>query len=341
MRKTAAIVLTLLTLSMTMPPAYSLPYWFKEGTYVKYALLMPENHDEREWNAFQVWPELLPKDAYESMSAVEEIDTDSFITLVVKGDVFLTFEIVDMSNDTASIRVTLEMNKVLVNFHKPLNRLVLSRTIHLNLTDMMYHQNGMALGTPAFFVDPAKLPDKGTLLVRLSTLRRFNFTTSDLKVNNLSFTWMDKKILHTHYGDFNPPYILVGSNEVPLIWSRGEGGIWVSVASSRVYDSDTGVMLTTPLMGLSPELLTIGIINGDSYDYLACRRMKELFNEGKADREWWEPGFNLYDTNIEFPETSSTAAPRTGMRYFFLLSLTFLIITQTIQRAKLLLQNNR
>ncbi|AEK73496.1 hypothetical protein GQS_08000 [Thermococcus sp. 4557] len=324
------IFISFLFLLLLTPPIYSLPYWFKEGTYVRYALLMPKNNDEHEWNAFQVWPGLLPKDAYKNISTVEKIDNGSFITLVVKGNVFLTFEIVDISDDTASIRVTLDMSKVLVNFHKPLNRLILSRTIHLNLTDMMYYQNGRALGMPAFFMDPAKLPDKGALLVRLSILRESNFRTSDLRVNNVSFTWMDKKILHTYYGDFNPPYILVESNEVPLIWSREGGGIWVSVASSRVYDSDTGVMLTAPLMGLSPELLTIGIINGDSYDYLAGRRMKELFDEGKADREWWEPGFNLYDTNIKFPETSSSKTPITGMKYFFAASLALLVITAVL-----------
>jgi hypothetical protein len=279
-----------------------------------------------------VWPELLPEDAYENISAVEEVDNNSFMTLVAEGNVFLTFEIVDVSNDSASIRVTLELNNALANFQKPLGRLVLSRTILLNLTDMMYHHNGRVLGRPTFFVDPARLPKKGDLLVRSSVLREFNFTTSDLVVNNVSFTWMDKKILHTYYGDFNPPYVLIESNAVPLVWSRGGGIIKASLISGGVYDFDTGIMLTTMLMKTSPELLSLGVILGNSYDYLAGEKMSKLFDEGRADKEWWQPGFNLYDTNIKFPETSSSKTPNTGMKYFFAASLALLVLTAFLNR---------
>jgi hypothetical protein len=64
MKKVLTAMMILLTLSATTHPIYSLPYWFQEGTYVKYAVKMPENPDKREVNVFPVWPLLLSKNAY-------------------------------------------------------------------------------------------------------------------------------------------------------------------------------------------------------------------------------------------------------------------------------------
>ncbi|WP_240910702.1 hypothetical protein [Thermococcus sp. MV11] len=119
---------------------------------------------------------------------------------------------------------------------------------------------------------------------------------------------------------------------MPLVWSRGGGIIKASLISGGVYDFDTGIMLTTRLMKTSPELLSLGVILGNSYDYLAGEKMSKLFNEGRANKEWWQPGFNLYDTNIKFPETSSSKAPNTGMKYFFAASLALLVLTAFLNR---------
>ncbi|ALV62907.1 hypothetical protein ADU37_CDS12080 [Thermococcus sp. 2319x1] len=51
----------LISIPATTHQAYSNPYWFKEGTYIKYVTKMPEHPDRHEVNVSPVWPQLLPK----------------------------------------------------------------------------------------------------------------------------------------------------------------------------------------------------------------------------------------------------------------------------------------
>ncbi|WP_148883817.1 hypothetical protein [Thermococcus aciditolerans] len=324
------IVFLLVVLSVTLPLVHALPYWFQNGTYATYALKAPKDATRKEINIFEVWPTLLPEEAYEKISTVEDINNSIPISLFVRGDVLLTFRILNVTKEYARIEVTLELNDVTVDCLncRYLKKLVLSRVLVLNLTDMMYHdENGAVLGRPTFFVDPSNPPSRGDLIASSVPLKRLEIHTQDLIVSNLSFTWQEGKVLHTYFRDFLPPYILVESNQVPFLWSKYGGSITASAMSSMVYDFDTGLMITTWLLDITPEFISLGIINGDSMNYQASRELQRLFDEGRADKEWWQPGFNLYDTNIRFLKTSSSGAPNTGMRYFFAISLALLILT--------------
>lgn len=294
---------------------------------------MPYNPEKNEVNIFMIWPRLLPKDAYNRIKEVYEgdaglfkIDNRSMISLFVTGDSHLTFEIFNVTNETALVRVTLEMNNVSVRPGVTLPRLVLSKVLHLNLSNMMYYEeDGTPIGPPMFFINPTHPPKKGDYLLTPAFLKKYGLRGNDIVVTNVSFTWMEDKILHTHYRDFIPPYLFVESKGAYIIddLTTGESH---SVLIELIYEPDTGILITTIFADMTSELTSLGVIGAIALDRVNSRKLEKIIDEGKDDREWWAQGFNLYDTNIKLPDYGSGRSPSTPAKYFFALSLVILAV---------------
>ncbi|WP_148883241.1 hypothetical protein [Thermococcus aciditolerans] len=331
MKKTTLVILALLAVSAITPPVYSLPYWLKEGAYIKYAMKMPHNPEKNEVNIFMIWPRLLPKDAYKEVKELYEgdsglfkIDNRTMISLFVTGDSYLTFEILNVTNETAFVKVTLEMNNVSIGPDEILPRLVLSKILILNLSDMMYYEeDGTPIGPPMFFIDPAHPPRKEDYLLAPAFLKKYNLRSDDIVVTNVSFTWMEDKILHTHYRDFIPPYLFVESRGAYIIHDLKTGSGHV-ITTELIYEPDTGLLITTLLVEMAPETTSLGVIGAIALDMVNSRKLERLIEEGKDDKEWWAQGFNLYDTNVKLPDYGSGRSPSTPVKYFFAFSLVVL-----------------
>ncbi|CAD5245143.1 conserved exported protein of unknown function [Thermococcus camini] len=314
--------------------ASRVPYWFKEGTYIKYAVKMPEHPGKHEVNVFPVWPPLLPKDAYakikeayEGTSGLVKMDNNSIVPLLVRGDSYLTFEILDVTNKTALVKVTLEMNNVSASPEEILPRLILSKILILNLSDTTYYEeDGTPIGSPMFFIDLTNPPMKGEHLLSQAFMKKYHLRGDNIVVTNVSFAWMEDKTLHTHYRDFLPPYIYIEGRSKYLVYDLNTGSR-VETITQMIYDIDTGILITTLFCDAAPELVSLGVIDSSPLDRVNSRKLERLIEKGKDDREWWAQGFNLYDTNVKFPETSSSKTPSTGMRHFFATSLALLVLT--------------
>jgi len=314
--------------------ASAIPYWFKEGTYIKYAMKMPKNPEKNEVNIFMIWPRLLPKDTYNRIKKASEedgspleIDNRTMISLFVRGNSYLTFEILNVTNETALVRVTLEMNNVSAGPGEILSRLVLSKVLHLNLSDMVYYEeDGTPIGPPTCFINPASPPKKGDYLLTPAFMKKYDLKGDDIVLTNVSFTWMEDKILHTHYKDFIPPYLFVESEGAYVIddLTRGEGH---TIITELIYEPDTGVLIATIFTDMTSELTSLGVIGAIALDRVNSRKLERLLEEGKDDREWWAQGFSLYDTNVKLPDYGSGRSPSTPARYFFALSLVVLAMT--------------
>ncbi|NJE04061.1 hypothetical protein [Thermococcus sp. MV11] len=106
-----SIVFSLVVLSVTLPPVHALPNWFQEGTYVKYALLSPGDGDERKVNIFEVYLSQIPNQSRDLiLKRLNGTGADELVSLVVRGNVFLTFRILNVQNETALVNTTLELN---------------------------------------------------------------------------------------------------------------------------------------------------------------------------------------------------------------------------------------
>ncbi|WP_175059506.1 hypothetical protein [Thermococcus sp. 2319x1] len=303
-----------------------------DGLYLKYALLAPNDTLGHDVNIFEVYlPRMPERPRNLILERLNDTKTDELVSLVVRGDVFLTFRILNIQNETALVNTTLELNDVWIYNRHYLKKIVMSTILTLDLKRMEYvNDNGSAIGRPTFLVFPWELPPKKSLLVNMSDVGRLGAVTQDLVVDNVSYSkWVDAK-LNTYYRTFEPPYIYISSSQVPFYWKLSDGYYSATIWNYYIYDFDTGVLITG-LFDVTPEFLALGVINGDSYDYLAAKKMDELQKKG-IRYGLWNPGFNLYDTNIEFPETSSTATPNTGMRYFFTVSLVVLLLTAIFTR---------
>ncbi|ASJ08009.1 hypothetical protein A3L11_01705 [Thermococcus siculi] len=331
MRKLFALIFVVLVSLWYLPFVNSSPYWFHEGAYVKYALLSPGGKDNEKANIFEVYPPLIPSSARKKLLAIEEVSEDEPASIFVRGDVFLTFRVVSIKNDSAKINITLELNDAWVYNRHRIGVLKLSRVLLLNRSDMRYYdENGAAFGRPIFFMNPLSPPRRDELWMNVSPLVKLGISTKDLVVKNVSYSWMADKTLHTYYRDFVSPYIYIESNRAPFFWKLPDGYISGSLHIGAVYDFDTGIMLTSVFTKSSPELLSLGIVLGSDYDYQAGEKLSKLFDEEKSDREWWQPGFNLYDTNIKFPEYNVSDSESTPSKYFFLAALLALLISALI-----------
>ncbi|NJE02440.1 hypothetical protein [Thermococcus sp. JdF3] len=319
------IILELAVLSLS--PVSSTPTSL-EGVYLKYALLAPDNPQEYDVNIFEVYLSQMPEQPRDLiLRRLNCTGADELVSLMVRGNVFLTFRILNVQNETALVNTTLELNDVWIYNRYYLDKIVMSTSLTLDLRRMEYiDDNGSVLGRPTFLVFPENLPPKGSLLVNMSRVGKLGAATGDILVDNVSYSSWEHTKLNTYYRTFEPPYIHISSSQVPFYWKLSDGYYSATIWNNYIYDFDTGVLITG-FFDVTPELLVLGVINGDSHDYSASERNERLKDRGETPHELWNPGFNLYDTNIKFPETSSSKAPNTGMKYFFAASLALLVLT--------------
>jgi len=306
----------------------ALPSWFEEGTYIKYALPMPEDKGSRDFQIFTLHPALISPGIYQKLSQVSEVPEDALIGLFVYGDVFLTFRIVNVTGSVALINVTLELYNIKVNFWDSLDALNISTLLTLNLTDLTYRdKNGNVIGTPSFFIDPQNPPKKGDLIVKTSLLKNYGVHIGgDLIVKNVSYTVHMNQTLLTYARNFTPPYITVVSNKEPLIWAVGNGSLSSSSSFEAIYDFNSGLMIGLMPPSQPSEFLALGIIESSFLDYTATKNLHKLYKSGEDSVKWWLQGFNLYETNIEFWELKKVEAPESSMKYFFIVGLFLLLI---------------
>ncbi|EHR79531.1 hypothetical protein OCC_09044 [Thermococcus litoralis DSM 5473] len=316
----------------------ALPSWFKEGVYVKYALLMPEDRGPKDFHMFTLHPALLRPDIYKKLLQVNErwkdapeaskVREDKLIGLFVYGDVFLIFRVVNVTGESALINVTLELYNISVNFWRPLDALNISTLLTLNLTDLTYRdEKGNIIGRPSFFIDPQNPPKKRDLIVKMSLLKNYGvYIGGDLIVRNVSYTMHINQTLLTYARNFTPPYITVMSNKEPLIWAVGNGSLFSSCSFEAIYDFDSGLMIGLMPSSQPSEFLALGIIESSFLDYTATKNLRKLHKSGEDKVKWWLQGFNLYGTNIEFWEPKRVEAPESNMKYFFIIGLLLLVI---------------
>ncbi|ALV62913.1 hypothetical protein ADU37_CDS12140 [Thermococcus sp. 2319x1] len=299
--------------------------WFRDGIYLTYAMMMPTNPKKGEVNVIEVWPKLIP--AQNVLKIIGDWDESSTVTLLVYGDMYLTLKITNITGDIAYVHIALELNNVSPKSGSTIHKLNLNRTLILNLSDMVYYEgDGTPIGRPMFFVDLAHLPKKNDYLVYPAFLKKYGIISDSITIKNVSYTWMENKVLHTHYKDFMPPYIYVDGRGRYLVYNRKTGESF-DIATQLVYDMDTGVLITTGVCDITPELVSLGIVKMIALDRVNSKKLDRLIDEGKADKEWYAQGFNLYATNVEFPDYGTKHSPSTPMKYFFALALLVLMIT--------------
>ena len=299
------------------------PSWFRDGTYLVYTMMMPTNPKKGEVNVIEVWPKLLPPKGIPK-SITEDSDNSSTVTLMVSGDMYLTIKIVNTTNYTAYVQIELELNNVSAKQGIIIPRLSLKKTLLLNLTDMLYYEeDGTPIGRPMFFVNPLHLPKENDYIVVPAFLKKYGLISDRIMIKNVSYTWMENKVLHTHYKDFMPPYLYIEGRGLYLVYNRKTGGSF-DIVTQLVYDIDTGILITTGICDITPELASLGIVKAIALDRVNSRKLYKLIDEGKADKEWYAQGFNLYETNIEFPDYGATQSPATPMKYFFIISIVLL-----------------
>ncbi|WP_148882832.1 hypothetical protein [Thermococcus aciditolerans] len=241
--------------------------------------------------------------------------------LVVTDKLLLTFRIVNVTNSSAVIKITLKLYNVTIPWCN-LGNVTLTGKLLLNFTDGYYYFNGTQIGRPSFFILPYELPGKKTLLFRASLLKKYGFISHDLLVENVTFE--DRRKALTFIKTFYPPLIEVKSNQPPLIYSR-KGYLSASLITNTIYDLDTGVAIgiwPAPW----PELYILGIINGGISNYHSAKMNKKL----DFSKEYWPYGFVLYKTNIQFPKEQTGKAPDTPLKYYLLLGL--VILTASLLR---------
>ncbi|SEW22801.1 hypothetical protein SAMN05216170_2262 [Thermococcus thioreducens] len=301
------------------------PSWFRDGTYLVYTMMMPTNPKKGEVNVIEVWPRLLPPQGIPK-SIIEDLDNSSTVTLLVSGDMYLTIKIVNTTSDTAYVQIELELNNVSAKQGIIIPRLSLKKTLLLNLTEMLYYEeDGTPIGRPMFFVNPLHLPKEDDYIVVPAFLKKYGLISDRITIKNVSYTWMENRVLHTHYKDFMPPYLYVEGRGLYLVYNRQTGGSF-DIVTQLVYDIDTGILITTGLCDITPELVSLGIVKVIALDRVNSRKLYKLIDEGKADKEWWAQGFNLYDTNVKLPDYGSGRSPSTLAKYFFALSLVILAV---------------
>jgi|GEM_PF-4242048 hypothetical protein len=330
MKKLFIFIFSFLLLS----PAYALPSWFKEGVYVKYALLMPNDRNSKEFHLFFLHPALISHDVYQKLLQVNErwkdapevskVREDKLIGLSVYGNVFLTFKVINVTEESALINVTLELYNISVNFWRPLDALNISTLLVLNLTDLTYRdENGSVIGRPSFFIDPQNPPKTGDLFAKLDIPGVY--VEDDLKIGNISYTTHMNQTLLTYARNFTPPYITVTAKPVSMAWITKDSSLSGRYRFRATYDFMSGVMVGS-LFTISPEFLEMGVVFTTFIDYTATRNLEELQKNGEDKVKWWLQGFNLYETNIEFWEPKKVEAPESSMKYFFIVGLFLLII---------------
>ncbi|WP_099209959.1 hypothetical protein [Thermococcus henrietii] len=329
--KIIPIIFLLLSPSVS---AFTPPSWFKNGTYVTYAIFPGKEMYRGYSNSFAYIPSELPRrnwnaliEALQSSNSkgclnfTREIDGGNYTSclwpLEVYGPMFLTFRITNVTNTSAVVEVVLVVENVSPHLGCTLSRLTFEGTLLLNITSGYYYINGTKLGPPSFFVVPYELPGKKTLLFRSSLFRRYGILCNDIYVRNVSFD--DKKSVNTFVRKFYPPLIRVASTSSPFRYSKC-GYLSTSLNMDITYDFDTGIAIGTTLSGFWPELYALGIMSADVFNYHSAEINKKL----DTSREFWPYGFVLYKTNVKFPREETGKAPDTVLKYYLILGLLLL-----------------
>ncbi|MCD6558739.1 MAG: hypothetical protein J7K57_02515 [Palaeococcus sp.] len=319
-------------LLLLLPPVSSHPYWLKEGVYVKYAVLVPENVTSKERYANNVFIrlDLISDEAYEKLKPVlieEEIDCEKnkefnkiynitcsysrmskTVLNLFPREAFLSFTVVNITNTTALIRTSLEMKDVIVDMNYHVDSLNLSALLILDLNRSAYiDEKGNIIGKPVFFIDIP--PARDDLLLKFDT--KGIHTSGDLRVANVSYGEYANQSILTYVRNFTPPYITVRSNRLMMGWEGFSGVFFNNV----VYDFSSGLMISGDFV-ISPELMAMGVISAFPFDLVAFEHQKALIEKGVKTERWLQ-GFNLYETNIKFEEREKIELPQSKMRYFF------------------------
>ncbi|WP_099209958.1 hypothetical protein [Thermococcus henrietii] len=327
-----------LLLSSTVS-AFTPPSWFKNGTYVTYAILpgrgrykgypniifyLPGKFSQENLNALITALENSSKACQKIIPEIKNPNYTHYLTgLTIYGPVFVTFNITNVTNSTATIIVTLRMANASLTPYCFIPTLTLHGALFLNLTDGYYYVNGTRIGRPSFFVLPYSLPSGGDELYRASILRKYGFIIGgDLTVRNVSFT--KNRLVHTFVKTFYPPLIKVKSNR-QLILHQKEGYLSMSICIDSIYDLGTGIAV-----GMSfpyPELYALGMVGGNDFNHYSA----ELNDKIDFSKEFWPYGFVLYKTNIKFPKEETGRAPDTVLKYYLVLGLLLLAIAGVLR----------
>ncbi|NJE61539.1 hypothetical protein [Thermococcus sp. 21S7] len=317
--------------------AFTPPSWFKNGTYVTYVVYS----DSDAFNGVDVLTSLLSeRNLREIVGKLNESDKEcidvreyfdrpeGLVSLLVSGKMLLTFNLTNVTNSSAVVKVTLELHNTTIPWCN-IGNVTLEKELFLNLTDGYYYLNGTKLGRPSFFILPYSLPEKDELFVTTDLLRKHSFTCNDIKIANVSFkgeeviqTFSDK-VIHTFVKKFYPPHIYVRYSQFYL--SSTKHRISLTGISFATYDLDTGVATSLEPI-TSPELLALGIVTVREYNYYSAKMNKKL----DFSKEYWPYGFVLYKTNIQFPKEQTGKAPDTVLKYYLLLGL--VILTASLLR---------
>ncbi|NJE61543.1 hypothetical protein [Thermococcus sp. 21S7] len=319
--------------------AFTPPSWFKNGTYVTYAVLpgkekyegypnmlfyTPSKLSDETLNAFIDVLENGPNSCQKLKAKIENSGSEyPLYGLSVFGPIFVTFNLTNVTNSSAVVVVTLTLTNFTPTLHCTVSSLTLRGRLFLNVTDGYYYLNGTKIGRPSFFILPYHLPERKDLLYKASILRRHGFTlVGDLEVSNVTFT--QGKLVHTFVKTFHPPLIGVKSNRQPILYQK-KGYLSSSIGMDSLYDIDTGVAVSIGDLPY-PELYTLGVVKGHIFNHYSA----EMNDKIDFSREYWPYEFVLYETNIKFPEERIGRTPDTILKYYLLAGL--IILTASLTR---------
>ncbi|MCD6373620.1 MAG: hypothetical protein J7L37_08795 [Thermococcus sp.] len=315
MRAKMVLALCLLIFYLGTTPVSAAPFWLKPGTYVNYTVVVPE--DARFGiNDIMVKVDMLNERSFEALSRYLNVSRgENYVTVLwPMGTSYLSFKVLSVDNTTARILVRLELHDVVIESPDIANAsvLVFSEVLTLDLETGAYIVNGTPVARPSFFVDPSAPPEPGALLLNVTVPEGGNWV---MRVENLSYSrYKDFEVL-TYLRTFHPPFIYLESEVVPFSLSGPNYSCSGGTSFSALYDSSTGLMIASDLSATPPEFVLMGIIRSSMEDVNASRALRRFLAEG-ADKRWLQ-GWNLYATNVEFPEERSLERPTSPLTYYF------------------------
>ncbi|BAD84354.1 hypothetical protein TK0165 [Thermococcus kodakarensis KOD1] len=315
--------------------AFTPPSWFKNGTYVTYAVLPGEGRYKDYFNSVSFIPSELStenrksfessfengkRECQEFREGIENSKNYSILrSFLVFGPIFITFNLTDVTNSSAVVLVTLTLENATPSPGCWVDSLTFRGKLFLNLTDGYYYINGSKLGRPTFFILPYNLPERKSLLYKASILKRYGFTVvGDLKVNNVTFA--QDKLVHTFVRTFRPPLVRIRSNWLPIIYQK-KGYLSSFIGFESLYDLNTGIAID--IDSPYPELYAAGIMFVAPFNYYSA----EINDKIDFSREYWPYEFVLYKTNIRFPEDRTGTRPDTALKYYMLFGVGALVVS--------------
>ncbi|WP_099209529.1 hypothetical protein [Thermococcus henrietii] len=315
---TLALWVLIFCLGVTTVSA-AVPAWLKPGTYVTYAVIVP-NDARFGTNDIMVKIDMLNERSFEALSRYLHVSRDeNYVTaLWPMGTSYLTFRVLSVENDTAKIPVRLELHDVAIERPDLANAsvLVLSEVLTLDLRTGMYVCNGTPVGRPSFFVDPSNPPGPGAILLNVTVPEGGDWV---MRVKNLSYSRYRGFEILTHLRTFHPPFIYLESDAVRFNLHGPDYSFSGGTSFSALYDPSTGLMIASDMFSTPPELVLMGVVSSTMEDVNASRALRKLLAEDSKKR--WLQGWNLFATNVEFPRERSFRAPGSPFVYYFVLAV--------------------